>query len=163
MKQDYTKYSESSNNIEKEKLIEEQLKLMTDEPVTENNNDQHIVNPELEETVLKADGDVMRVDNTDPIQNNDPENVEPELPEVDEPDADEDRTGDICPAKINGCAKLNLRREPSKDSDVVCVITKKNTITVCRELSTEDFYKVHTTIGETLVEGYCMKQFIEIE
>lgn len=150
MKKDYTKYSETSNNTEKEELIQAQLKVMSD--------DQHIISPELEETVLKAGGEVMRVDNTDPIQNNDSENKEPELPEI-----EEDHTGDIAPATITGCTKLNVRKDPSKDSEVVCIITEDSSITVSRDESTEDFYKVYTNVNEVLYEGYCMKKFISIE
>ena len=157
MKQDYTKYSESSNNAEETNVQNDKLIKSLEECTVE-----ELVEVAINEDVVFENIEMTKEELIAAIEANREQTTNPEA-EGTEPEKDQPTTYDICPAKINGCAKLNLRREPSKDSDVVCVITKKNTITVCRELSTEDFYKVHTTIGETLVEGYCMKQFIEIE
>lgn len=142
-KKDYTKFSDKSKETENEKIVQnEELKV-------ENVNDKHVVSPELEETVIEAGGEVTRVEteegpNVEPAQNNEPE-VKPAL------------------ATLTGCAKLNVRKEPSKDSEAVCIVTKESVITVSMDESTEDFYKVYTSVNEVLYEGYCMKQFINIE
>lgn len=60
---------------------------------------------------------------------------------------------------VTGCAKLNVRKEPSKEAEVLCVINELSAVVVTVEESTEDFYKVCTPSG---IEGYCMKKFINI-
>ena len=57
------------------------------------------------------------------------------------------------------CARLNVRKKPNADAEVVCVIGRSTEVMVDEENSTRTFYKVCTEAG---VEGYCMKQFIEI-
>lgn len=143
MMEDYTKYSESSNN--------EVIKSLEECTVEE------LVEVAVNEDVVFENSEMTKEELIATIEANREQNVQPEVKEV------EPITYDIRPAKITGCTRLNVRKEPSKDSEVVCVITSGNTITVCMEYSTEDFYKVHTTVGETLVEGYCMKQFISVE
>lgn len=61
---------------------------------------------------------------------------------------------------VTGCARLNVRKEADKESDVLCVINKGEEVTITLEGTTEDFYKVCTSSG---VEGFCMKKFIEIK
>lgn len=62
---------------------------------------------------------------------------------------------------VSGCELLNVRKESSKDAEVLCIIgvntTVKVDLTVDKE--TEEFYKIVTPNG---VEGYCMKKFITI-
>ena len=49
---------------------------------------------------------------------------------------------------------LNVRKEPSKESDVVEILDKDTTIEIFESESTKDFYKT--------TDGYVMKQFIDI-
>lgn len=57
--------------------------------------------------------------------------------------------------------KLNVRKEPSKESEVLCIIEKDEEVTLSdEEASYEDFYKVITSTG---VEGYCVKEYINIK
>ena len=56
------------------------------------------------------------------------------------------------------CAKLNVRKGPSKDTESLCVIEKDTKVTLYNE-QTEDFFKICTASG---IEGYCMKQFIKV-
>ena len=58
---------------------------------------------------------------------------------------------------VVNCAKLNVRKAPSKDADILGVISRYDDVKVDMEESTEDFYKVCTEAG---VEGYCVKTFI---
>ena len=60
---------------------------------------------------------------------------------------------------VTECAKLNVRKEPSMDADVVTVLLIGAEVMVDKALSTEEFYKITT---ETGVEGYCKKDFIII-
>lgn len=63
---------------------------------------------------------------------------------------------------VTGCVKLNVRKEPKKDADVLCVIDsgKEVTLDTSSEETYEDFYKICTPAG---IEGYCMKKFITIK
>ena len=63
---------------------------------------------------------------------------------------------------VANCEKLNLRRSPLKDSDGANVITELLpgvAVVIDEDESTPNFYKVTT---ETGLDGYCMKQFIEL-
>lgn len=63
---------------------------------------------------------------------------------------------------VANCEKLNLRRSPLKDSDGANIITELLSgvaVVIDEDESTPNFYKV---ITETGLEGYCMKQFIEL-
>lgn len=61
---------------------------------------------------------------------------------------------------VSSCGYLNVRKEPVKAADnVIRTIKLSATVVVDLAESTEDFYKV---ICEDGVEGYCMKDYIEI-
>ena len=60
---------------------------------------------------------------------------------------------------VTDCVKLNVREAASKDSNALCEIILNSKVIVDEENSTDDFYKVTT---ETGVEGYCMKQYINV-
>lgn len=128
----YTKYSEKSNNIIKD----------LDETIVE----------EVKLVVPQGDGLVM---STEPVNLTVSEdtNVEPETIE----EGDAKLTG-----IVSGCAKLNVRKEPYKDAEVLCVINKGEEVMFDteEEATYEYFYKIVTAKG---IKGYCMKQFINIK
>lgn len=57
------------------------------------------------------------------------------------------------------CDKLNVRKEPSINADIVCMIDASTNLIVDYESSTDKFYKICTYAG---IEGYCMKKFVKI-
>lgn len=59
--------------------------------------------------------------------------------------------------KVVNCQALNIREEPSKDSDIIGVL--KNGTIVEIEFSINGFYMVYTNYG---ISGYCMEDFIEL-
>lgn len=61
---------------------------------------------------------------------------------------------------VTDCAKLNVRKAPSTDAEIVCVLMINTEVMVDKNESTDDFYKICTGAG---VEGFCMKKFINIE
>ena len=79
-------------------------------------------------------------------------------PESDIDVAANDETSELI-GYVTDCVKLNVREAASKDSNVLCEIILNSKVIVDEENSTDDFYKVTT---ETGVEGYCMKQYINI-
>lgn len=67
------------------------------------------------------------------------------------------------PKEVKGvvvnCARLNVRKEASKDAAVLKIINAGTKVKIDEEGSTDDFYKVQVA-GFT---GFCMKEFIEVE
>ena len=86
--------------------------------------------------------------------------VEPEAPvasQVDEdPEVEED---EIIIGVVTECAKLNVRKEPSADAEVLTTILLGAEVKVDIFESTNGFYKVCTGAG---VEGYCVEKYINI-
>ena len=133
---------ELNQNIEevtevKEKTIEEVNK--TEEQVEENTTNVE----ESTEEVIK--------------------NIDEAIVESNKLEIDENNNRNIAQATIIGYTKLNVRKNPSKDSEVVCIITKDSSITVDYNESTEDFYKVYVNVDNVPYEGFCMKEFISIK
>lgn len=59
---------------------------------------------------------------------------------------------------VAGCAKLNVRKEPNKDAEILAVINEGAEVVINKIKSTMDFYSVCTAAG---IDGYCMKKFIK--
>lgn len=59
--------------------------------------------------------------------------------------------------RVYGCAKLNVRKEPKFDADVVCTLYCHTDVEINEDQSTDDFYKIYTASG---IEGFCMKTYI---
>ena len=140
---------ELNQNIEevtevKEKTIEEVNK--TEEQVEENTTD---VEESTEEVIENIDEAIVESNNIQDTQN--------------ELEIDENNNRNIAQATIIGYTKLNVRKNPSKDSEVVCIITKDSSVTVNYNESTEDFYKVYVNVDNVPYEGFCMKEFISIK
>lgn len=57
-------------------------------------------------------------------------------------------------------AKLNVRKLPSSNAEVVTVINQNTPVLIDTEESTSDWYKVSTATGAV---GYCMKKFITVK
>lgn len=60
---------------------------------------------------------------------------------------------------VTDCLKLNIRREPCKDSEVVAIVTCLDELKIDLNASTDDWYAVCTVVG---IEGFCMKKFVAV-
>lgn len=60
---------------------------------------------------------------------------------------------------VTDCLKLNIRKEPNKDSDVVVIVTCLDELKIDPDASTDDWYAVCTVTG---IEGFCMKKFVAV-
>ena len=60
---------------------------------------------------------------------------------------------------VHNCEKLNVRKQPSKDSEIVFVLNEGSEISIDEENSTEEWYSITHVSG---VEGFCMKQFVSM-
>ena len=61
--------------------------------------------------------------------------------------------------KIIGCKKLNVRKLPSRDAEIVSELIEDSEVMIDEKESTALFYKICTEHG---IEGFCMKDFIKI-
>ncbi len=61
---------------------------------------------------------------------------------------------------VANCEKLNVRKEPNTDSEIVCIIDKDSEVVLESIAVINGFYKINTAYG---VEGYCMKEYIEVK
>ena len=61
--------------------------------------------------------------------------------------------------KVSNCKKLNIRKLPSRDSEIISELVEGSEIMIDDNESTALFYKICTEHG---IEGYCMKQFIKV-
>jgi len=60
---------------------------------------------------------------------------------------------------VTGCAKLNVRENPSMEASVVCVLRSEAEVEVDVTKDYGEWYHVCTATG---LEGFCMKKFIDI-
>ena len=60
---------------------------------------------------------------------------------------------------VTNCVRLNVRKEPDFDADVLCTIDVSTNLIIDEEESTDEFYKICTSAG---IEGYCVKTYITI-
>ena len=144
------KNSENSNIEELEQTI-----LNTNSEVTEGENVN--INSEVTE------GENVSINSEVTEGENVSINSESNENKSDEDNSDEDKSNEdeVKIAVVTNCTKLNVRKEPSKEAEVLCVIKESEKVTLSNEeASYEDFYKVITSTG---VEGYCMKQYIATE
>ena len=89
------------------------------------------------------------------------EAVEPEViqDEIEEIEAVIE-TKPIIQGIVDGCAKLNVRKQPVANAEVVCVIERNTKVMIDENESTDEFYKVCTVSG---IEGFCVKRFVVIQ
>lgn len=59
--------------------------------------------------------------------------------------------------KVTGCKKLNVRKNPSTASEVICVVSENDTVLIDEVESTGEWYKICTEAG---AYGFCMKKYI---
>ena len=60
---------------------------------------------------------------------------------------------------VTNCVRLNVRKEPNFDADILCTIDVSTNLIIDEEESTDEFYKICTSAG---IEGYCVKTYITI-
>ena len=61
--------------------------------------------------------------------------------------------------KVSNCKKLNVRKLPSRDSEIISELVEGSEVMIDDNESTALFYKICTEHG---IEGYCMKNFIKV-
>ena len=61
--------------------------------------------------------------------------------------------------KVSNCKKLNIRKLPSRDAEIVSELVDGSEVMIDEKESTALFYKICTEHG---IDGYCMKDYITV-
>lgn len=81
-------------------------------------------------------------------------------PEVKVPDTKEQPKQEKILGAVVNCAKLRIREHPNINAIVAAEIEKGSEVIIDENKSTSDFYAVITENG---LEGYCMKDYIQVK
>ena len=82
--------------------------------------------------------------------------VEPELVSDPEPSVEPENRKF---GKISNCKKLNVRKLPSRDAEIISELVEGSEVMIDEKESTALFYKICTEHG---IDGYCMKDYITV-
>ena len=143
------------NNIEELNQNIEEVTEVTEETTEESTNEVNETVEQVEETVNRVEESTNETEETT-------EEVTGEVtePEVIVPSIENNVENNEVIGKISGFEKLYVRKEASKDSEPVGIVTDKDDLSIDVSRSTDDFYKVITSNG---LEGYCVKEFVKID
>lgn len=144
-----------NNNIEELNQNIEEVTEVTEETTEESTNEVNETVEQVEETVNGVEESTNETEET--IEEIDEEATEPE---VIVPSIENNVENNEVIGKISGFEKLYVRKEASKDSEPVGIVTDKDDLSIDVARSTDDFYKVITSNG---LEGYCVKEFVKID
>lgn len=61
---------------------------------------------------------------------------------------------------VTDCEKLNVRKKPNIDSEVLFELPRLTEVVIDETKSTEEFYKICEVSG---MEGFCMKRYISVQ
>ena len=145
---------ENNNIVELNQNIEEVTE------VTEETTEE--VTEEVNETIEQVEETVNEVEESTNETEETTEEVTKEVtePEVIAPSIENNVENNEVIGKISGFEKLYVRKEASKYSEPVGIVTDKDYLSIDIIHSTDDFYKVITSNG---LEGYCVKEFVKID
>lgn len=104
------------------------------------NIEENVSEPETEESVITDNG------HNDPIGNEGENAIE------------ESEETNLILGVINCNNLLNVRKEPSKESEVIGIVSNGDNVNVIEEIN--GFYKITTPSG---INGFCVKEFVRID
>lgn len=61
---------------------------------------------------------------------------------------------------VTNCKNLNIRKQPSKSSEVLCTVCVSDEVTIDTTRSNENWFNIKT---KSNIEGFCMKDFINVK
>ena len=144
-----------NNNVEELNQNIEEVTEVTEETAEESTEEVKETVEQVEETINEVEETTNEIEETT-------EEVTDEVtePEVIVPSIENNVENNEVIGKISGFEKLYVRKEASKDSEPVGIVTDKDDLSIDVARSTDDFYKVITSNG---LEGYCVKEFVKID
>ena len=155
------KKSKKKNNLKEYKIMENNI-------VEELDHNIEKVNEVTEENINEIEKSIKETEEiTEEITNEvneTVEQVEETINEVEESTNEIEETKEEVTEEVIGkiieFEKLYVRKEASKYSEPVGIVTYKDYLSIDIIHSTDDFYKVITSNG---LEGYCVKEFVKID
>lgn len=165
------KKSKKKNNLKEYKIMENNI-------MEELNHNIEKVNEVTEENVNKIEELIIKTEETTEEITNEVnetvEQVEETINEVEKSTNKIEETKEVTKSdiivpiiennevigKIIEFEKLYVRKEASKYSEPIGIVTDKDYLSIDIIHSTDDFYKVITSNG---LEGYCVKEFVKID
>ena len=151
------KKSKKKNNLKEYKIMENNI-------VEELNHNIEKVNEVTEENVNEIEELVKETEEITNEVNETVEQVKETINEVEESTNEIEETKEEVTEEVIGkiieFEKLYVRKEASKYSEPVGIVTDKDYLSIDIIHSTDDFYKVITSNG---LEGYCVKEFVKID
>ena len=144
-----------NNNIEELNQNIEEVTEVTEETTEESTNEVNETVEQVEETVNEVEESTKETEETTEEVTEEVTDQEVIVPSIDNNVENNEIIG-----KVSGFENLYVRKEASKDSEPVGIVTDKDDISIDIAHSTDDFYKVITSNG---LEGYCVKKFVKID
>lgn len=144
-----------NNNIEELNQNIEEVTEVTEETTEENTEEVKETVEQVEETINKVEEPTNEIEETTVEVTKEVTEQEVIVPSIENNVENNEVIG-----KISGFEKLYVRKEASKDSEPVGIVTDKDDLSIDVAHSTDDFYKVITSNG---LEGYCVKEFVKID
>ena len=150
-----------NNNIEELNQNIEEVTEVTEETVNKVEESTNETEETTEESTEEVKETAEQVEETlNEVEESTNETEETTEPEVIVPSIENNVENNEVIGKISGFKKLYVRKEASKDSEPVGIVTDKDDLSIDVAHSTDDFYKVITSNG---LEGYCVKEFVKID
>lgn len=144
-----------NNNIEELNQNIEEVTEVTEETIKESTEEVNETIEQVEETVNEVEESTNKTAETTKEVTEEVTEPEAIVPSIENNVENNEIIG-----KISGFEKLYVRKEASKDSEPVGIVTDKDDLSIDVAHSTDDFYKVITSNG---LEGYCVKEFVKID
>ena len=144
-----------NNNVEELNQNIEEVTEVTEETIEENTKEVNETIEQIEETVNEIEESTNETEETTEEVTEEVTDQEVIIPSIQNNVENNEVIG-----KISGFEKLYVRKEASKDSEPVGIVTDKDDLSIDVARSTDDFYKVITSNG---LEGYCVKEFVKID
>ncbi|MBS4930268.1 MAG: SH3 domain-containing protein [Clostridiales bacterium] len=61
---------------------------------------------------------------------------------------------------VANCKTLNIRKQPSKSSEVICTLRVTEEVIINKAKSNENWFNIKT---KSNIEGFCMKDFVNVK
>ena len=97
-------------------------------------------------------------DDNEPQQN--PDNTQENQQNLNNEDSTPEPPAEPIDGYVTDCIKLNIRKEPSLEADILCEVPVNANLLIAPDTSSEGWYSVVTENG---VNGFCMAKYVNIK
>lgn len=108
---------------------------------------------------ISTDNATAKVDETANVVETNIDDTIETAANVIETDIDDTNEPDIVFGFVDNCAKLNVRKSPSIDSEVLLILNRDDEVIVRGSAYDDEWYSVYANEQE----GFCMKKYITLD